>query len=42
MPRLEIQRKQPEGKMYECIAFFEMGTPKKWRYVRDLASFALS
>lgn len=39
MSRFTIEKKKPKGKMYECIAFFELGTPKKWKYVRDLQSF---
>jgi hypothetical protein len=29
-----------KSKMYECQAFFSSGFPKKWKYVRDLKSFA--
>ncbi len=36
MANITLKKK---GKMYECIAFFDNGTPKKWKYVRDLQSF---
>jgi hypothetical protein len=28
------------GKMYACFAFFPNGNVKRWKYVRDLKSFA--
>ena len=42
MPSIAIQKnpKKPRGKMYECTAFFPDTFPKKWKYVRDLQSFA--
>jgi hypothetical protein len=37
MSKISVKKK---GKMYECMAFFPSGFPKKWKYVRDLNSFA--
>ena len=36
---ISIQKKS-KGKMYACFAFFPDGSVKRWKYVRDLASFA--
>jgi len=37
MSKLILKKK---GKMYECAAFFSEGHPKRWKYVKDLKSFA--
>jgi hypothetical protein len=31
----------PRKKMYACFAFFPNGEVKRWKYVRDLKSFAV-
>lgn len=37
MSKYKVEKK---GKMYACLAYFPSGEVKKWKYVRDMQSFA--